>query len=454
MYHSYSFLNFNQTRLLSIADQFKDSKGTCLLYSGGESDSAQTSYLALFPFETLTIHQTTVCHCQGQSVSSFEVENPWDALHLFFQGPDPHDYIFGYLGYEMGGWSDSDKYLPVVSSKSANAYWQRCVFVLKVEHATQLATLIIEAEHAETLDPDKKEWIEQFIQDPLALCKSEIKHFLANPLQRNNIPDRKTVYLDQIAQIKESIRAGDVYQVNLSQEFTFQGEHSPFNLFQKMNGINPAPFSAYFQTDELSIVSSSPERFLKKQGEYLETRPIKGTIARGKTPEEDKVNKLNLLASTKDEAELVMITDLMRNDLGRLSQPGSVETTELKRCESYANVFHLLSVIRSKVDARFSTTDIIRYCFPGGSITGCPKLSAMEKILELERRHRGVYTGSIGYICGGTDFDLNIAIRTLVCQQNTINLQLGGAIVIDSDPEQEYEETLSKGESLFTALFS
>ncbi len=230
------------------------------------------------------------------------------------------------------------------------------------------------------------------------------------------------------------------------------GDVDPFSLFRSLFLENPAPFACYLNFDGVSIVSSSPERLLSKTGSLLETRPIKGTIPRGKDQAEDKVNLSRLLHSEKDKAELLMITDLMRNDIGKTSLVGSVRTEELWRVEAYSNVFHLLSVIRSKAKADKHPLDLVRSCFPGGSITGCPKLRAMELILELEKRARKIYTGSLGYFSSEGDFDFNIAIRTLLVDNEGIDLQLGGAIVLDSNARLEYLETLHKGLSIFQVL--
>ncbi|KIC71266.1 anthranilate synthase component I family protein [Candidatus Protochlamydia amoebophila] len=255
-----------------------------------------------------------------------------------------------------------------------------------------------------------------------------------------------------INEAKEWIFSGHVYQINLSQEFTFEGVLRPFDVFRQLIEINPAPFSAYLKADHYTIVSSSPERFLQKKEKLLETRPIKGTIQRGGYFEEDQLFKERLISSEKEKAELLMITDLMRNDLGKISEIGSVKTVDLWRCEAYTNVYHLISIIRSIALKHLKSLEIIRSAFPGGSITGCPKLKAMECIQKLENRSRGIYTGSMGYMTGKGDFDLNIAIRTLVFKDNYISFQVGGGIVIDSDPINEYAETLFKGDSLFRVL--
>ena len=231
----------------------------------------------------------------------------------------------------------------------------------------------------------------------------------------------------------------------------FQAHAVPFSVFFQLTQLNPAPFSAYFKGEDFTIVSSSPERFLSSQQGILETRPIKGTAPRGKNEEEDDHHRQQLLANEKEKAELLMITDLMRNDLGRISVPGSVKTVELWGCESYTNVFHLVSTIQSKT-LDMHPVDKVRACFPGGSISGCPKLSAMEAIQLIEKRRRGIYTGGIGYFSGNGDFDFNIAIRTLFIEKNKLTVQLGGGIVADSEPEKEYLETLYKGASIFHVL--
>ncbi len=275
-----------------------------------------------------------------------------------------------------------------------------------------------------------------------------------NTLKAGSVSDTMESYVDKIQRAKEFIKSGDVYQINLSQQWEFLGERDPFDLFKRLAVLNPAPFSAYLYLKDFSIISSSPERFLEKRGDILETRPIKGTAPRGKTPAEDAESKQRLLASEKERAELMMITDLMRNDLGKISAIGSVEVPLLCGCEAYQNVFHLYSTVNSRVLSSFNPIDIVRSCFPGGSITGCPKLRAMEVIEELEKRPRGIYTGSIGYFSQNGDFDFNIAIRTLLVADIKVVVQLGGAIVIDSDPLKEYEETYHKGRSIFEILNS
>jgi para-aminobenzoate synthetase component 1 len=260
-------------------------------------------------------------------------------------------------------------------------------------------------------------------------------------------------YVEKVLRAKEQILDGEIYQVNLSHTCRYAGIHDPFSLYRQLIDHNPVPFSAYLNIDSrFSIVSLSPERLLRHERGVLETRPIKGTAPRGQNAEEDQAERANLLASPKERAELMMITDLMRNDLGMVSKAGSVLTPELCVCEAYASVYHLHSVIRSQAKESLHPLDLLGAAFPGGSISGCPKSSAMRTIRELEQRPRGIYTGSIGYIRGNGDFDFNIAIRTLAVEGDTAMLSLGGGIVADSDPHLEYEETLHKGRPFFRSL--
>lgn len=260
-------------------------------------------------------------------------------------------------------------------------------------------------------------------------------------------------YCRAVDAIREYIAAGDVYQVNMTQRLAAPLRLPPFELYRRLRRTNPAPFAAYLDCGEgLRVLSSSPERFLTVRGRQVETRPIKGTRPRGCTPEEDAVNAAQLLASVKDRAELVMIIDLVRNDLGRVSLYGSVQVPELMVLEKYAQVFHLVSTVRGELAHGKDFVDLLKATFPGGSITGAPKIRAMEIIEELEPVRRGVYTGAIGYIGYNGCVDLNIAIRTFVNQNDRLYLQVGGAVVYDSEPRLEYEETLHKAKAMLDSL--
>jgi para-aminobenzoate synthetase component 1 len=261
-------------------------------------------------------------------------------------------------------------------------------------------------------------------------------------------------YTAAIRRAKEYIAAGDIYQVNLSQRFYAPLQSDGFTLYNRLRTTNPAPFAAYLRhLDVVEVLSSSPERFLRLEADGLvETRPIKGTIARGATPEEDRRLAEQLQASIKDRAELLMIVDLERNDLGKVCEFGTVRVPELFALESYETVHHLVATVHGRLRAGMGPVDLLRATFPGGSITGAPKIRSMEIIDELEPTTRAVYCGSIGYISAHGRMDLNIAIRTFIVRGGEVFYQVGGGIVADSDPHAEYVETLHKGRGLAAAL--
>ncbi len=259
-------------------------------------------------------------------------------------------------------------------------------------------------------------------------------------------------YVKAVDKARQYIIAGDIFEVNLSQRFEAELSITPYDLYKRLRQINPAPFACYLGFDGVSVVSASPERFLRLQGDWVETRPIKGTRRRGKTPQEDEVLANELLNSPKDRAENIMIVDLERNDLGRVCRYGTVRVTELAILEVFPTVFHLTSTVTGRLSEDRNGVDLLKAAFPGGSITGAPKVRAMEIIDELEPTRRSVYTGSIGYLGFNGDLDLNIAIRTFLVKGKRAYFQVGGAVVYDSDPENEYQETLDKARALIETL--
>jgi para-aminobenzoate synthetase component 1 len=259
-------------------------------------------------------------------------------------------------------------------------------------------------------------------------------------------------YVAAVEKARQYIIAGDIFEVNLSQRFETGLALSPYELYRRLRRINPAPFACYLGFDEATIVSASPERFLRVRGDLVETRPIKGTRPRGRTPEEDQALAHELLHSAKDRAENIMIVDLERNDLGRVCRYGTVKVTELAILEVFPTVFHLTSTVEGRLVRDKNGIDLLKAAFPGGSITGAPKVRAMEIIDELEPTRRSVYTGSIGYLSFDGNIDLNIVIRTFIVKNGKAYFQVGGAVVYDSDPEAEYQETLDKARALIDAL--
>jgi anthranilate/para-aminobenzoate synthase component I len=264
---------------------------------------------------------------------------------------------------------------------------------------------------------------------------------------------KKHTYMDIVRKAKEYIAAGDIFQSNLSQRVSaYIGDKSPWSLYEILSLINPSPFAAFIDFGDYQIVSSSPERLIRVTNRIIETRPIAGTRPRGKDTKEDELMRIELLLNEKERAEHIMLIDLERNDLGRVSYYGSVAVDELMITEDCSHVIHIVSNIRGDLADGKDSFDAIKAAFPGGTITGVPKVRCMEIIDELEPVRRGPYTGSIGYISFSGDMDLNIIIRTFVIKDEMAYVQVGAGIVADSDPEREYYETLKKAEALIRTL--
>ncbi|MGA1562665.1 MAG: aminodeoxychorismate synthase component I [Gammaproteobacteria bacterium] len=261
-------------------------------------------------------------------------------------------------------------------------------------------------------------------------------------------------YCDQVERILDYIRAGDVFQVNLSRAWSAElpQKQSPAELYRHLRSANPAPFSALAVFEDLSILSSSPERLVEVRDGWIQTRPIAGTRPRSADQAADERLAQELLAHRKEQAEHVMLIDLERNDLGRVAVPGTVEVDEHMVLESYAHVHHIVSNVRAQLREGLSALDVIHAVFPGGTITGCPKVRCMEIIGELEQEPRGVYTGSLGYLDCRGHLDLNILIRTLELRGNELRFRTGAGIVADSTPEAELAETRAKAKGLLRAL--
>lgn len=310
-------------------------------------------------------------------------------------------------------------------------------------------------------DLEKKEiYISYQDQENLKEIENEIfskKIELKDLDKKNTLADfqanfEKQEYLEAIEKIINYIIEGDIYIANMTQRLKIESNKKPLEIFEYLRKFNPAPFGAYLDYDDFQVVSASPERFIKMQDRLIETRPIKGTRKRGITQEEDETLKEELLNSEKDKSELLMIVDLERNDLHRICELKSVKVTELFEVEAYSTVFHLVSTIVGKLREEYDFVDLIKAMFPGGSITGAPKIRAMQIIDEVENSRRNLYTGSLGYISFDGNCDLNIIIRTLVHKNGEYYLGIGGGITCESELEFEYEETLQKAKALLEAL--
>ncbi len=444
---------------IDLAARFAHLPGTVVLLSGGELDSARYHLLGIDPWMTIRgrggltdIVLDGETHCQ-QATPIDLLKQILDTLRLpegEWSAPVAAG-LMGYLSYDL---KDDIEQLPRTSVDDLHLpsmlLYAPSLLVVhdRQDESTQLL-LPIRREDDAGRDQMITETIGRFKS---TVAKPPVENEAFTILGDGPAPNfTEEQYRNAVQRIIDYIGAGDVYQVNLSQRFSVPFQGSAFAYFRRLFSLNPAPFFSYVQSGDHQIVSTSPERFLLQNGKTVETRPIKGTRPRGGTADKDDAMRRELTESKKDDAELSMIVDLLRNDIGKVCRAGSVKVAEHKRLEAYENVYHLVSIIKGELDEGQDSTDLIRATFPGGSITGCPKVRAMEIIDELEPCRRHVYCGSIGYISFHDTMDLSIAIRTATIVNNTLCFSVGGGIVFDSDPQSEYEETLHKGRTLMAA---
>ncbi|MEI7998185.1 MAG: aminodeoxychorismate synthase component I [Candidatus Omnitrophota bacterium] len=274
-------------------------------------------------------------------------------------------------------------------------------------------------------------------------------------LLKSNTSQRE--YQSAVKKALQHIHRGDIYQINLSHRYEvgikqWQKYVHPVEIYKQLRALSPSNFSAYMNDGQRVILSSSPERFLKLTGNIVQVKPMKGTRPRGKTSREDQSNKIELVQSDKEKAELLMVTDLERNDLGRVCSYGSVNVKAMRTIEEYKTVFQATSTVEGRLHEKFDQFDLLRATFPSGSVTGCPKIEAMKIIRKIEKAKRGVYTGALGYISFTGNMDFNVLIRTILLEKDKISFYVGGGIVADSNPQKEYEETLVKSQAMVAAL--
>ncbi|NNE06468.1 MAG: aminodeoxychorismate synthase component I [Xanthomonadales bacterium] len=350
---------------------------------------------------------------------------------------------FVYLGYELAGEIEPVLELPVASGELPVALAARCTGAVMVRHGEQPEAYLV-AESRELLEQMKGE-VRQATRRTKARCWSD---------EVTLSPDPEEDFLESVEKIKHYLRAGDVFQVNLSRAWhgRLSGPADPFALYESLRRHNPAPFAGMMRWRDNTLMCSSPERLVEVRGRQVQTRPIAGTYPRGGDSRSDKALSRDLLAHPKERAEHIMLIDLERNDLGRVCSSGSVEVNELMVLESYTHVHHIVSNVRGELRTDASPGEIIASVFPGGTITGCPKVRCMQIIAELEQTGRGFYTGSMGYISKDGQMDLNILIRTMLLDQRGISLRTGAGIVADSVPEKELAETHAKARGLLRAM--
>jgi len=479
----------------SLVEVLRGETGIVLLRTAQlDSPSARYSFVAANPFLTFRAFGSR-CEISNSQV---QFGNPWhllDALMARFElldeidSPFPLGGVFGYWGYDLKNFSE-----PKLPRRAVNDlelpdchvgfYDSLVVFDHQLGKVFIVATGLdadgsrSEARAGERLD-FWRERLTQTLTPALSLSERERENPLpraANPQasgydgQQKPFPPRprhggegrgegavcsnisRAEFIAAVARAQNYIRSGDIYQVNLSHRLTAQGDFTGWEMFEKLSAVSPAPFSAFLDGGDFQIASSSPEQFLRMSGAHIVTRPIKGTRPRATDATRDAQLAYELQTSAKELAELVMITDLLRNDLGKVCEYGSVQVPELAKLEKFAQVQHLVSTIEGRLKNGVTHFAAFASCFPGGSITGAPKFRAMEIIDELEPVSRGAYCGAIGYLGFNRESQLNIAIRTAVCAAGKIHFNVGAGIVADSDPAAEYEETLAKAAGFLAAL--
>lgn len=425
---------------------FKDEKNSFILDSGMDFENlGRYSFISSNPFKILKFKNSVENPVKEleKELNKYKVTND---THLPFIGG-----AVGYLSYDLFRYIESIKENSVDDINCYDLYfglYNYVVVIDNLENKTYIATPNFDKENEEKIINNIYEKIKHFEENNKYSIKKD--KYEKEVLLKSNFT--KEEFEKSVIKIKEHIEEGDIYQANLTQRFTCETEKSSYELYKDLREISKAPFGAFLNFEDFDILSNSPERFIKCIDKNIITSPIKGTRPRGKNKEEDLKLKEELLNSDKDKSELLMIVDLERNDLSKISKINTVKVPEIFKIESYANVHHLVSTVCGELNDDVSLVDIINATFPGGSITGTPKIKAMEIIEKLEPTKRNVYTGSIGYIsfCGNMDF--NICIRTIIKKDNKVYFQVGGGITYDSNPSDEYQETLDKAKSIIKAL--
>ena len=420
----------------------------CLLESVvHDSPQSRWDLLLAFPQSRLVLDAGGSLHLDGEQVDDHGFLGALDRIWQDARTPAADDGLpfHGgwalYLAYELAQEIEPSLSLPAPPGDIPAAMAVRCPVAVLIDHEQGKATLVAERGHAAAMA--------QVLED----IRRTSSPALACATKARVVEEPDQAFLDAVERAQDYIRAGDVFQVNLSRQWQgrLHGQPGAAAVYQALCGANPAPFACLWQQPGWAVISSSPERLLEVRGSRVQTRPIAGTRPRH-AGDNEQARIDELMAHPKERAEHVMLIDLERNDLGRVCQPGSVEVNDLMVVESHPHVHHIVSNVRGILRPDVTPGQVIRACFPGGTITGCPKVRCMEIIAELEGVGRGPYTGSVGYLDRNGDLDLNILIRTFVQRGDELSLRAGAGIVHDSVASAELEETRAKARGLLCAL--
>ena len=472
-------LAYHQYDPLALATRFAGRAGCVFLDSAARGRFGRYSFLAADPFLVFS-GKGNVFRITAAETAQHVSGDPWTmlaALWKQYQLPTmPHlppfqGGLIGYWGYELGHHIERLPH-PRFDDLAMPDVWVGAYdWVIAWDHVDETCRLIATGLPATTHAARREAAARraQQLLDELAEARTDVAPLppdaLRTPLVGQQPPlyalpewpgisstFTRQAYQQVVRRAIDYIYAGDIYQVNLSQRLQAPLRRHPWHLYTTLRRHNPADFAAYLHCGDTVIASASPERFLRLDGQHVESRPIKGTIARGTDPAEDRRRAVALQTSVKDRAENLMIVDLLRNDIGRVCEIGSVHVPDLWAVEQHPTVYHLVSTVRGRLREELTPLDLLRACFPGGSVTGAPKIRAMEIIAELEPTARGAYCGAIGYVGWNGQMDTHITIRTFLARQGRVTWQAGGGIVADSTPEGEYTETLAKARALSEAI--
>ncbi|MFQ5469382.1 MAG: aminodeoxychorismate synthase component I [Gammaproteobacteria bacterium] len=439
--------------LLCLHDAHPD-RYPCFLESVAHGNAqARFDILFAFPDERIALPQDFRLESEGVENSQGDFLKYFDQLWLqnyqkVYVDPDIPFYggWFMYLGYELASQVEPAlKLYPDQDSRIPIAFAQRFPAAVIRDHALKKTIVVAETQHAEKLAALKHD-----VDSCPSACETDISLSLGNVLEED-----PSAFLHAVDRIRHYIVEGDVFQVNLSRRWQAElagQEISAARLFASLRKTNPAPFAGLYVSDDYAIISSSPERLVCVKDSMVETRPIAGTRPRGDKSSADFRLSQTLLNHPKERAEHIMLIDLERNDLGRVCVAGSVKVNELMVVESYAHVHHIVSNVRGVLGNSVTPGQVLRAVFPGGTITGCPKVRCMQIIAELEQAHRGPYTGSMGYINHDGNMDFNILIRTMVREEGSLTFRAGAGIVADSIAEKELKETRDKAKGMLLSL--
>ncbi|MCU0786719.1 MAG: aminodeoxychorismate synthase component I [Verrucomicrobia bacterium] len=453
----------------SLVERLRGEPGVVLLRSAlHDPAQARHSYVTARPFLTFTSSGTR-CEIRTANASQVQFGNPWHLLDSLLARyelleevdvPFPLGGCFGYWGYELKDALESCLTRRAINDlELPDCHLGFHDSLVVFDHALGTASIIstglrADGSRSERQAQEQFEWWRHQLEGAPSTTTPASPVATGTPPAALNLDSTLTPagYKAAVLRAQAYIRAGDIYQVNLARRVAADMHPDPWRFFQRVQAVSPAPFAAFLDCGGFQIASSSPESFLRLSGRHIRTRPIKGTRPRGADPEQDTRLAYELQTSAKEQAELVMITDLLRNDLGKVCEFGSVRVPDLFRLERFSHVQHLVSTVEGQLRPEITHLTALAACFPGGSITGAPKIRAMQIIDELEPVTRGPYTGALGYLGFNQESQLSIVIRTAVCTREQVCFHVGAGIVADSDPEMEYEETAAKALGLLAGL--